>query len=196
MQSLWKIFFIYWFLFKNKTAIHKRATPGEEKHRGLGILSCIRARALSSPAPLSVSQPDHCRGYRAPRHWKSWRCNRTTERRKSVGMGVLYAEYWSNGKRNYWKWADLHLTTIKNLTKQYFCVILVKIQFEVLLWTHIFSKILIWIWIGLHRMIIIHQWVGLYLYIHFGIDNIIFPYVYNGVSCCRNLHRLFLYHFI
>ena len=72
MQSLWKIFFIYWFLFKNKTAIHKRATPGEEKHRGLGILSCIRARALSSPAPLSVSQPDHCRGYRAPRHWKSW----------------------------------------------------------------------------------------------------------------------------
>ncbi len=33
----------------------------------------------------------------------------------------------------------------KNLTKQYFCVILVKIQFEVLLWTHIFSKILIWI---------------------------------------------------
>ena len=42
-------------------------------------------------------------------------------------------------------------------------------------------------------MIIIHQWAGLYLYIHFGIDNIIFPYVYNGVSCCRNLHRLFLY---
>ena len=72
MQFLWKIFFIYWFLFKNKTAIHKRATPGEDKHRGLGILSCIRARALSSPAPLSVSQPDHCRGYRAPRHWKSW----------------------------------------------------------------------------------------------------------------------------
>ena len=71
-ELLWKIFFIYWFLFKNKTAIHKRATPGEEKHRGLGILSCIRARALSSPAPLSVSQPDHCRGYRAPRHWKSW----------------------------------------------------------------------------------------------------------------------------
>ena len=42
-------------------------------------------------------------------------------------------------------------------------------------------------------MIITHHRAGLYLYIHFGIDNIIFPYVYNGVSCCRNLHRLFLY---
>ena len=35
---------------------------------------------------------------------------------------------------------------------------------------------------------------GLYLYTHFWIDKIfIFPYVYNGVSCCRNLHRLFFY---
>ena len=33
---------------------------------------------------------------------------------------------------------------------------------------------------------------GLYLYTHFWIDKIIFPYVYNGVSCCRNLHRLFI----
>ena len=63
---------------------------------------------------------------------------------------------------------------------------------EVNSWTHIFSQNLIWIWNGLHSMIISHL-AGLYLYIHFGIDNYIFPYVYNGVSSCRYLHRLFLY---